>query len=374
MEPFKNKLSPALVDCIASHLAKHHKDFDVQGFRHNILSQLDQLELKQRSQLIADQLHHVLPADFNQRNAILRAMLHPLNTALTEQQSDKDGICGWGMMPLCTVVGQYGLADFDNSMQLLREMTSRFTAEFDVRFYLLADQQRALKIMESWLGDRDDNVRRLVSEGTRPRLPWGQQLPALIADPSPMIPLLTALRDDESEYVRRSVANHLNDIAKDHPDLVANLAADWLKNADKNRERLVRHACRTLIKQGHVGALRALGIAAPKIELEQLKIQTAGIRLGDPLPFSATLRSTSKTSQALVIDYVLHLMKANGSTAPKVFKWKKLQLAAGETLEINKSHPLRAITTRRYYSGQQQLSLRINGEDFGLESFALDVE
>jgi len=373
VEPFKNKLSAELVCCIAEHVSRHLPGFNAESFKAEVLQQLGQLELKQRSQLIADQLHKTLPSNFKKRNAVLRAVLHPLDTALTDQQSDDAGICGWGMMPLCTVVGQYGLKDFDNSLQLLREMTSRFTAEFDVRFYLLADQDRTLNIMRTWLQDDNANVRRLISEGTRPRLPWGQQLPAFIADPSPMLPMLTALRDDESEYVRRSVANHLNDIAKDHPDLVAELALEWLKGADKNREKLVRHACRTLIKQGHSGALKAFGHTAPKLELLQLSVHTPHITLGDSLKFSATLCSTSKQSQSLVIDYVLHLKKANNSLAAKVFKWKKLRLAAGEKISIDKSHPLRAITTRRYYSGAQQLSLRINGTDFGLENFELDV-
>ncbi len=373
MEPFKNKLSPALVSCIANHLSRHLPSVDATAFENRILSELDQLELKQRAQLISDQLHAVLPSNFKRRNKILAAMMHPKTAALSEQESDEHGICGWGMMPLCMVVGQHGLSEFEASLALLREMTSRFTAEFDVRPFLIADQNKALQIMAPWVEDPDEHVRRLFSEGTRPRLPWGQRLQALVVDPSPMIPYLTALRDDPSEYVRRSVANHLNDIAKDHPDLVADIAADWLQGADKNRERLVRHACRSLIKQGHPATLKAFGLGPPLLELNFLRIDSPSIELGDSLQFEASISSTSNTAQSLVIDYLLHFKKANGSLSAKVFKWKKFELADSETIKLQKKHALRAVTTRRYYSGQQQLSLRINGQDFALESFDLKV-
>ena len=214
-------------------------------------------------------------------------------------------------------------------------------------------------------------LRRLVSEGTRPRLPWAMQLPQLMEDPSPMLPILESLRDDKEEYVRRSVANHLNDIAKDHGDLVGALAKDWMDGADKNRERLVRHACRSLIKQGHRGALEAFGLGDPDIELETLAIQTPTVAFGDALRFAADLVSSSPKTQSLVIDYVVHFRKANGKLVGKVFKRTKITLKPGERYTLRRSHPIRPITTRRYYGGQQALSLRINGHDFGHESFEL---
>jgi 3-methyladenine DNA glycosylase AlkC len=275
------------------------------------------------------------------------------------------------MMPLGLVVGQHGLAAFEEALLLLKEMTKRFTSEFDVRYFLLEDQQRALHIMQGWINDPNRHVRRLVSEGTRPRLPWAMQLPSLKADPSPVLPLLKALRDDKEEYVRRSVANHLNDIAKDHPDLVANIAKEWLKNADTNRTRLVRHACRSLIKQGHKGALEAFGLNPPKLKLKNFSIETQNVMFGDDLIFSITLISTDKKPQNLVIDYVVYFLKANNKQSGKVFKWKKVTLEAGATLSMKKVHSIRPITTRRYYEGTQALALRINGEDFGFVEFDL---
>ncbi len=372
MEPFKDNFSPALVRCLAGHFETECKQFDKQAFEGAVLSELESLELKQRAQLISDQLHIALPTEARERRRILRAVLHPLNDD-GDQQSDAKGVRGWGMMPLTMLVGQHGLDDFEASMLLLKEMTPRFTSEFDVRYFLIADQTRALALMKAWIKDPDAHVRRLVSEGTRPRLPWGKQLPGIIKNPGATLPLLEALRDDPSEYVRRSVANHLNDIAKDHPDRVAALAKAWLKDASSEREKLVRHACRSLIKQGHRGALSAFGLEPPEIELLQLNISTSEIQLGERLDFSAGVRSTAQRGQTLVIDYVLHFLKANGNQSPKVFKWKKVTLQAGESMELQKSHALRAVTTRRYYAGQQTLSLRINGEDFGAENFGLKL-
>jgi len=358
---------------MADHLEKHIDGFERTDFEGPILDELEHLELKARAQLIADHLYAELPEDQSRRDAILRAMLHPVEDYDAYSQCDEDGVRGWGVLPMSMVVGQHGLGDFDPSLALLAEMTSRFSSEFAVRFFLLEDQARALATMGSWVTDSSPHVRRLVSEGTRPRLPWAMQLPQLIADPSPMLPHLEALRDDEEEYVRRSVANHLNDIAKDHPDMVADLAVRWMADADENRKRLVRHACRSLIKDGHPVALGAFGFAPPKLELESLVIETQVVNFGDHLDFTADLRSTSEEPQALVIDYLVHFRKGNGSLVGKVFKWKSLILGPGETRALERSHPIRPITTRRYYPGIQAVSLRINGRDFGYSEFELFV-
>jgi len=370
LEPFKNNFSPQLVTCIADHLQTHIASFDRKTFEAPIHEKLGDLELKERSQLIADQVHLALPNDHAERARVLNAMLHP---AGADQPSDEHGICGWGIFPLSMVVGQHGLDDFERSLSLLKEMTSRFSSEFGIRYFLLADQERTLDIIRNWVDHPNQHVRRLVSEGTRPRLPWAMQLPRLVDDPAPMLPILEALRDDEEEYVRRSVANHLNDIAKDHPDLIAQLAHHWLRGADKSREKLIRRACRTLIKQGCPNALQAFGFEKPKLLLDSLVIETKVVELGGALTFSAKLRSTSAKAQPLVIDYLVHFQKANGKLSGKVFKWKEAVLQSSELLTLQRSHAIRPITTRRYYAGRHALSLRINGKDFGYAEFDLMV-
>ncbi len=373
MEPFKNNLSLTLISHLGTLLENNIEGFNKELFNKEILFSLDSLGLKARTQLIADQLHLFLPADYKKRADILKAILHPNKDYHKDLHSDADGIRNWGMLPLTMVVGQHGIDDFEGSLNLLKEMTSRFSSEFDVRYFLISDQDRALNIMRGWIDDADHHIRRLVSEGTRPRLPWGMKLQRLADDPTPMLPILEALRDDSEEYVRRSVANHLNDIAKDHPDLVANLAIKWMVDADKNRKRLLRHACRTLIKQGHPLALQAFGYVPPEVEVNALHIKNKVVLFGDGVEFSLKLKSIGKQPQPLIIDYLVYFKKANGKLVAKVFKWKVLTLKAGETLSLKKSHPIRPITTRQYYAGTQGLSLRINGQDFSYAEFQLTM-
>lgn len=374
MEPFKNVFSPALVDTVAGHLARRLPEFDRKAFEKSILPRLDALELKDRAQLIADAVHAALPLDGGARAAILADMLHPDASNETGVKSDERGLRGWAVLPLSLVVGQNGLTDFDRSLGLLREMTCRFTAEFAIRYFMLADQARTLRTLTDWVHDPSVNVRRLVSEGTRPRLPWAMQLPALIADPSPTLPLLEALRDDKEEYVRRSVANHLNDIAKDHPDLVADLAGTWIGDAGEDRRRLLRHACRSLIKQGHERTLDVFGLGQPLIAPVEIGIATPDVRFGETLDFTVEIRSVSDKTQPLLVDYVMHFLKANRTRAAKVFKWTRFDLAPGESRVIARRHPIRPITTRRYYPGTQAISLRINGRDHGMCEFDLTMD
>lgn len=374
MEPFKNKFSPELVECFGFHLNRQISKFPRKEYEKEILAELEPLELKQRARLIADVTARYLPENLDARFAILRAVLHPDTGDSFDWNSDETGICGWGVMPLSMIVSDCGLEEFEKSFDLLKEMTKRATAEFDVRPFLAADLARALAIMTPWTADPNVHVRRLVSEGTRPRLPWGMRLQRLIEDPVPVLPLLEALKDDPEEYVRRSVANHLNDIAKDHPALVSEIAADWLKGANGARTKLVRHACRSLIKQGYKPALEAFGLNPPEIELPEFSVAEEIVEFGDQVSFSAELISTAASKQDLVIDYVLHFQKANGTLAPKVFKWTKAALEPGARLALSRAHAIKPITTRTYYGGTQAVSLRINGQDFGYREFELNMK
>lgn len=371
MEPFKNAISPGLVRLIGQHLARHVPGVSAGDFAARVLPELETLELKQRVSLVAEALHKVLHADPQARRRVLLAMLHPDNEGRAGQPSTDEGLCGWGIWPLTQVVGRYGLGSTGDALETLREMTKRGTAEFDVRPFIAADPDRALAIIASWVDDPNYHVRRLVSEGTRPRLPWGVRLQALVEDPSPMLPVLERLRDDPSDYVRRSVANHLNDIAKDHPDLVAKIAEDWAQGAGAERMKLIRHACRSLIKQGHPGALAVFGFAPPQIAPPVITLGVAEVTLGEGLDFDVELRSTGDKAQRLSLDYVVHHRKANGTTSPKVFKWTTLTLEPGERRRLSRSHPIRPVTTRVYYLGEHGLGLRINGADFGHEVFTL---
>ncbi len=204
-------------------------------------------------------------------------------------------------------------------------------------------------------------ARALGQRSERPCLPWGLRLQALVADPTPTLPLLRALQDDTSSYVRRSVANHLNDIAKDHPDLVAGWVKDHLIEATPERSSLLRHASRSLIKRGHAPTLAAWGLASGLTGQAMLKLSAAQAAVGDAIGLHVTLHSTARRPQPLEIDYAVHHVRANGSTSPKVFKGWKLTLAEGEARTLDKRHSLKPVTTRTLYPGVHRIELLVNG-------------
>ena len=373
MEPFKNVFNVDLVAGMAGHFQAHEPAFDVKGFTARILKDLDQLELKERSSLIVDAMAEFLPADFKATAEILMASLHPdppddlYGIAVSDQ-----GIAGWAIMPMGEFVGLHGQDHFRISMSLLKAMTSRFTSESAIRHFFAADPAKTLKVVKPWVKDRNRHVRRLVSEGSRPLLPWSPKLTAFVEDPGLILPLLEALRHDGEEYVRRSVANSLNDIAKNQPDLVAETATRWLDGASKDEQRMIRHGCRTLLKQGHPGALSAFGYNQADVEVEAFDVSTPEVQLGEKLVFDLKLKSTSDQQQPLMIDFIIHHRKANGATSPKVFKWKTVNLKPGAVVSAQKSHAIKPITTRVYYTGEHFLELQVNGQSMGKLSFTLD--
>ena len=229
MEPFKEVFNLTSISAMADHLDRRQGDFDREGFIAFATDGLAALELKQRSDQITNALYRYLPKDFCCAAEILLGILRPEeNVSISNQATTDTGVAGWLVMPMCDYVARHGQEHFHLAMELLKEMTKRSSSEFAIRHFLISAQKETLAEVLLWAEDDNYHVRRLASEGTRPRLPWAMQLPNFISDPSPLIPLLEKLRDDPEEYVRRSVANNLNDIAKDHPDLVAEIAGKWM--------------------------------------------------------------------------------------------------------------------------------------------------
>jgi len=365
-EPFKDKFNTQVVAEIGRHIKRVHAEFDTDGFYDDCTRGLEKLELKERIARISQSLFAYLP-----QNNYEHAVAIMLDSLAPEGAGWDKGITGWGTLPLNHYASANGLDHFDISMAFFKKTTVHFSAEFDIRFFILAYPEQSLVLLNKWAQDANVHVRRLVSEGTRPRLPWAIKLQPFIDDPSPLLPMLLMLRNDEQEYVRRSVANSLNDIAKDHPNFVANIAREWSVDADINRQRLIKHACRTLIKQGHKPTLDALGYGTPLVNLETLQVKTATVNFGNVLVFEVVLHSESDTDQNLVIDYAIHHRKANGSTSPKVFKWKNTVLKAKGTLNAIKKHALKPITTRVYYNGEHFVELFVNGISVGKTNFEL---
>ncbi|MEJ2748452.1 MAG: DNA alkylation repair protein, partial [Anaerolineae bacterium] len=234
---------------------------------------------------------------------------------------------------------------------------------------------QTMKQMLAWSTHEHPGVRRLASEGCRPRLPWGMGLPALKADPSPILPILERLKTDESESVRRSVANNLNDISKDNPDVVITTLQRWQADDSDEIRWITSHALRTLIKQGHPAALELLGYpSGAAISIRNFVIEPKIVPFSGSLAFSFELVSESNQPQNLMIDYVIHLRRANGKQTPKVFKLAKKTIQPGETLPFRKNHSFAPVTTRTYYPGEQAIELKINGQLFNRTAFILSEE
>lgn len=266
--------------------------------------------------------------------------------------------------PIVNFVGVHGGAHFDASLDALHALTPVFSAEFAVRPFIVADPDRALERITAWARDRDEHVRRLASEGCRPRLPWGERLRIIQAEPDRTLPILEALRDDPSEYVRRSVANHLGDISKDHPDRAVRVAARWWADGDAQRRALVKHGLRSLVKSGHAGALAVLGYRtdAP-ITVEALNATPAEVRLGETVELHIELRTIGDAPVPAMVDYVLLRPRADGRGRPArtVFKLKALELQPGGTATLTRKHRLRAVTTRKHPPGTYGIELQVNG-------------
>ncbi|MCR6500351.1 DNA alkylation repair protein [Shinella sp. CPCC 101442] len=364
-EPLKNLLHPGLVTDMASHVSRVAPGFDAERFSALATDGMDTLELMQRAERIKDALAQTLPADFAAAADILRKAL-PDDT--------RPGLSGWALLPVNQFVSEYGLGHFDLSLALLKALTPHFTAEFGIRRFIHAEQDRALAEISGWVTDINHHVRRLASEGTRPRLPWAMRLPALVKQPAPILPILVALIDDPEDYVRRSVANSLNDIAKDHPALVADFVERHIDDASIARRQLLRHASRTLLKKGNAKALANFGFAAARGIDTSLTLATPVVVFGDTLGFSITVGNEDTMPQRLMIDYAIHHVKANGTLAPKVFKWKTLDLPAGGRQSIDKAHAIRAITTRVYYPGRHRIEILINGTVSAAADFDLRMD
>jgi 3-methyladenine DNA glycosylase AlkC len=359
MDSLKNMFNAARYRSLAAELSALSPAFNATTFLDHTLTGLSSRELMDRMRRTSTGVAVALPLPYREQLAVLRALAPRINHNFI-------GIF------LSDFVAQHGLApaDVPASLDALRFFTRFGSAEFAIRPFILRDQASTLAVLLSWAASDDEHVRRLASEGSRPRLPWGARLQSLVADPSPTLPILTALRADQSLYVRKSVANHLNDIAKDHPDIVLDLVSTW-DRSDVRTAWIIRHALRTLIKRGHPRALALLGAGtAPKLAAT-FNASPKRIQLGDTVTFTTTLTSTSSRSQSLLIDYVVHYARASGKASEKVFKWTQLDLPPKATLTLAKRQTIRDFSTRRHHAGRHRIELQINGRRLAETAFTL---
>jgi 3-methyladenine DNA glycosylase AlkC len=353
-----------LVSAIAREIAAAYPAFDRGGFGRAALAGLESLELTPRAWHIAEALHRFLPSAFPAAADIIVASLGPEIPATGE-----NGIAPLRYLPHVFFVQKYGLDDFEPAMSAQYELTKRFSAESSIRAFLVRYQDRTLARLRQWAADDNAHVRRLVSEGTRPRLPWTPRLRAFQEDPRPVIELLEVLRDDPVRYVQRSVANNINDIAKDHAELAVDLCRRWMIDAPPGRVWIVKHALRSLVKAANAGALATMGAKGwPKVKVAKADVP-AEVAIGGRVHFAFTLMSTGRRPQDLLIDFVVHFAKARGRSSPKVFKLTRAALGPGESRRFEGTVSLQDLTTRKHYPGRHRLEAQINGVIYPIGEF-----
>ncbi|MDE1992112.1 MAG: DNA alkylation repair protein [Rhizobiaceae bacterium] len=366
-ERLKDRFGAEVPARIAAMIAAVHPSFDGEGFVDATLQGYEPLELMDRARAIARTLKQFLPEDYPEAIDILLQSLGP-----EMDGSDSFGMTPFLYLPHTIFVADNGIDFFEPSMRAQYELTKRFTAEFSIRRFLDKRQEETLERLRLWATDPNVHVRRLVSEGTRPRLPWAQRLRAFQVDPTPVLALLDVLKDDPELYVRRSVANNLNDIGKDHPAILISTVRRWSVDASQERQRLIRHALRSAVKRGEADAIGAMGFsAAEDIRVGSAEIFPARAQMGDIVRIGFSLKNEGEAAQSLLVDFAVHFVKANGSARPKVFKLTSISLAPGETAQFSKALRLDDLTTRKHYPGLHRVEAMVNGVAMGVGEFVL---
>jgi 3-methyladenine DNA glycosylase AlkC len=366
-EALKTFFSRELVRRLARDIARVHPIFPVRDFTSDACRGLDALELLDRGRHIAAALGAHLPPAYPEAIGILIRSLGP--------EHARDELIGVGMAPFfylphALFVAERGLDHFDLSMQAQYELTKRFSAESSIRPYIARDPERALRFLHSWAADPNPHVRRLVSEGTRLRLPWAGRVAWLDQNPERVLALLELLKDDQAAMVRRSVANNLNDLGKVRPDLLIRTAGAWLEDASPERRILLEHALRSAVKRGEAGALKLLGYGQmPRISVDAVAFTPRRVRIGGRVTMTFALTSTSTRQQQLLVDVGVHFVKARGVGPPKVFKLGRIALGPRERVELKTTFSLAVHTTRVPRPGRHAVDVIVNGRAIRAGSF-----
>ena len=358
-ELWKNRLDRKVVAGLAAEFSRACKRFDRERFVAAVVTdEFLALELKDRVNMIARRLHGFLPDDY--RRAI---------DILIEVAPRVGGFENWA---LTAYVELFGLDHFDDSVRAMKALTPHGSAEFAIRPYMIAHTDRMLPVLHEWAEDSNEHVRRLAAEGSRPRGVWVAHIESFKQDPSPVLALLEKLKKDPSLYVRKAVANNLNDISKEHPDTVIATAQRWKQDRNPHTDWIVRHGCRSLIKHGDPRVFPLFGFTArPKLTCTAVKASQKTVAIGSDIKFSFSLVSKAARSQRLAIDYRITYARANGRTSEKVFKLAERTLEAGETIPLAIKQSFADLSTRRHYPGPHRLEIIVNGRVVGEVSFNL---
>jgi 3-methyladenine DNA glycosylase AlkC len=364
VEPFKNMYNDIFFNGFSSVLTKTVKGFDKKLFLKKIYDEAwEARELKQRMKHIAHTLHGFLPASYDKSIETIKSIINEL------RKSGTSG--GLEYMIFTEFVEAYGIEHYDTSMEAIEFITQFISCEFAVRPFIIRYPEKAMKQMLKWSTHKSLQVRRFSSEGARPRLPWAMALPALKKDPTPLLPILENLKDDASEFVRKSVANNLNDIAKDHPDVVLKLVKSW-QGVSPRTDWIIKHGSRTLLRKAHPTAMKLFGlVVSDKIVVDKLQLAVKSVAIGDNLDFSFNLINAGNKAIKLRVEYGVDYMKSNGKANRKLFKITENTYQPEQVYTFKRSQSFRNLTTRKHYAGAHVLSIVINGQELASKKFVV---
>ncbi|CAG5003177.1 putative protein YhaZ [Dyadobacter sp. CECT 9275] len=364
MSLIKDIYSLSFYERLAGTITKIIPSFEQKKFISMIFTdEFKTMEWKERMKHTTRVFHFFLPDDYP-------AAVDAIGQIIGQLREDNSGQDTLAYIFLADYIETYGMEDFDTSVRALEMVTRFISCEFAVRPFILRYGDRMINQMIIWSKHENSQVRRLASEGSRPRLPWAMALPTLKKNPEPLLPLLENLKQDPSESVRRSVANSINDIAKDHPDLVIALAEKW-RGISRETDAIIKHGSRTLLKQGHSEILKHYGLTSENISVTDLEILTPEVKIGESVEFVFKVSNQSSDKQTVRLEYGIYYRKANGQLSRKVFKISEKMYPPNEMVTVRRKQSFRLITTKVFYTGQHQLSVIVNGEEKEIRTFEI---
>lgn len=375
-ESFKNMFNEQFFDKFTKDLKLVIHDFDPCDFVSQVMDhQWEKREYKQRIMHMATVLQKFLPADYREAIAKILELLDYVKNTLPDfsKIDDKNfGLLALEYGPvLDKYVEQYGMGDYETSVKAIERITQFTSCEFATHSFIINYPDKMMEQMLAWSKHEHWGVRRLASEGCRPRLPWAAALPKLKDNPAPIIPILENLKNDPSRFVRLSVANNLNDIAKDNPETVIELAKRW-KGESKEVEWIIKHGCRTLLRQGNPEVMKLFGFGSIKgIGIEKFRVLTPAVQVGESLEFSFNLLNNNHRPTKIRLEYGVYYRKADGTLSRKVHKISEKDYAGNSLTQITRKHSFRVVTTRRFHPGLHRVAVIINGNEFEKHDFEL---
>lgn len=375
-EAFKNMYNEQFFDKFTKDLKLVINDFDACDFVSQVMDdQWEKREYKQRIMHMATVLKKFLPADYKDAIAKILQLLDCVKDTLPDFSKIDDenfGLLTLEYGPILDkYVEQYGMDDYETSVKAIERITQFTSCEFATHSFIIKYQDKMMEQMLAWSRHEHWGVRRLASEGCRPRLPWAMALPKLKDNPAPIIPILENLKNDPSRFVRLSVANNLNDIAKDNPQTVIDLAKRW-KGESKEVEWVIKHGCRTLLRQGNPEVMKLFGFDSIKgISIEKFRVLTPAVQVGDSLEFGFSLLNNNSKPTKIRLEYGVYYRKADGTLSRKVHKISEKDYAGSSLTQIVRKHSFRVVTTRRFHPGLHRVAVIINGNEFEKYDFEL---